>query len=251
VGENNQWTILLDLDDTLIASTHLYHAPSIRCGAIITAALAERSIHPADLFQMHLEIDMAMVKTHGYGLDRYPQSWVRTYEKLSRQVKLPIDRKVCDRLAKAARAFARGPYVPIEGAKEALVELQRQGHSLHLITAGDKGLQEKKVRLSGLSALFDSVNVTGPDKLPAMTKITADRKDRTLMAGDSLRSDIKPAIELGIVAVHVPSRTWAFANQELDRRRYRTIKSVRELPALVRSLEKRRTRTPKRAAKSA
>lgn len=249
MGDNNRWTILLDLDDTLIASTHLYHAPSIRCGALITAALGERSIHPADLFQMHLEIDMAMVKTHGYGVERYPQSWVRTYEKLARQLKLPVDRKLCAKLLKTAQAFARGPYVPIDGAKEALVELQREGHSLHLITAGDKGLQEKKVKLSGLSALFDSVNVTGPDKKPVMAKITADRKDRTLMAGDSLKSDIKPAIELGILAVHVPSRTWAYANTELDRRRYRTIKAVRDLPALVRSLENRRSR--KRAARSA
>jgi len=249
VSDNNRWTILLDLDDTLIASTHLYHAPSIRCGALITAALGTRSVHPADLFQMHLEIDMAMVRTHGYGLERYPQSWVRTYEKLARQLKLPVDRKVCAKLVATAKTFARGPYVPIEGAKEALVELQREEHSLHLITAGDKGLQEKKVRMSGLSQLLDSVNVTGPDKKPVMAKISADRRERTVMVGDSLKSDIKPAIELGILAVHVPSRTWAYANEELDRRRYRTIKSVRELPALIRKLEGRRSR--KSAARSA
>jgi FMN phosphatase YigB (HAD superfamily) len=41
-----------------------------------------------------------------------------------------------------------------------------------------------------------------------------------MMVGDSKRSDIAPAIELGITAVHIPGDTWPFAQAELDRRAY-------------------------------
>lgn len=252
MADNDRWTILLDLDDTLIASTYLYHAASIRCGALITEVLGAESVHPTELFRLHFETDAAMVRSLGYALDRFPKSWVRTYEKLARRAGLSVDRKVSAKLLKMASAFQRGPFLPIEGAKEALMELQREGHGLHLVTAGDKSLQEKKVRLSGFSSLLDSVNVTGIDKKPVMAKISGERRDRVLMVGDSLRGDIKPAVELGIVAVHVPSNTWPFASDvEIDRRRYRTIASVRELPDLVRALERRRPRAPKRARRTA
>ena len=248
MADNDRWTILLDLDETLISSTYLYHAAGLRCGALITETLGTSSIHPTELFQAQFEIDQALVRSHGFALDRFPKSWARVYEKLARKAGLAVDKKVSAKLMRIAAGFQRGPFVPIEGAKEALMELQREHHGLHLITAGDKGLQEKKVKLSGFSSLLDSVNVTGQDKKPTMAKIAGERRDRVMMVGDSLRGDIKPAMELGIVAVHVPSHTWPYANVELDRRRYRTVASVAELPALVRSLEGRRA--PARARRA-
>jgi putative hydrolase of the HAD superfamily len=247
VGDNDKWTILIDLDDTLIPNTHLYHLPSLRCSMLISSAMGEKSIHPLEMLKAQLEIDMAMVKSHGYGVDRFPKSWAKTYERLARRAGLPVDRKISAAIIKAAGAFTRGPYVPFPGAKEALMELQRDGHSLHLVTAGDKRLQERKVRSSGLSSLFDSVNVTGVDKKPVMAKIAGDRKERVMMVGDSTRSDVKPALELGIVAVNVPSQTWAFAQADVDRRKFHVISTVAELPGLVRKLMRR----PRRAARSA
>ncbi len=247
MGDNERWTILIDLDDTLIPNTHLYHLPSLKCALLISSAMGVKSVHPLEMLKAQLEIDMAMVKSHGYGVDRFPKSWVKTYEALARRAGLAVDRKVCEAVRKTAAAFTRGPYVPFDGAKEALVELQRDGHGLHLITAGDKALQEKKVRASGLSSLFDSVNVTGVDKKPVMAKIAGERRDRVMMVGDSTKSDMKPAIELGIVAVHVPSHTWAFAQADVDPKALVVIPSVTELPALVRKLSRRR----RRAARSA
>jgi putative hydrolase of the HAD superfamily len=238
MGNDAKWTILLDLDDTLIANTHMYHTPSLRCCLLISAALGEKSVHPLELLKTQLEIDIAMVKTHGYGVDRFPRSWVKTYEAVARKSGVAVDRKVSASIMKAASAFTHGPFQPFAGVKEALMDLQRDGHTLHLVTAGDKRLQERKVRSSGLAALFDSVNVTGVDKKAVMAKIARESKGPVMMVGDSTRSDIKPAIELGIVAVHVPSNTWAFAQAEVDPRRYRTITSVRELPALVAKLSR-------------
>jgi len=241
VGDNAKWTVLLDLDDTLIDTGHLYHLAGLRCAQIISAALGPKSLHPLTLFQRQYEIDSEMVRIAGFAPDRYPRSWVKTYEERARAVGLAADRKVCAALMRAGGAFVRGPFMPFKGAKEALVTLQRDGHSLHLVTAGDKRLQRRKVAKSGLGPLFDSVNVTGTDKKPVMAKIAGDAGGRVVMVGDSKRSDIAPAIELGLVAVHIPGDTWPFAQAELDRRKYHEIASVRELPALMRTLSRKRT----------
>lgn len=240
MGDNDKWTILLDLDDTLIGTGHLYHVAGLRCAQIISAALGPKSLHPLTLFQRQFEIDAEMVRTSGFAPDRYPRSWVKTYEERAHAVGLTADRKVCAALLRAGSSFTRGPFTPLKGAKEALVALQRDGHSLHLVTAGDRRLQRRKVTKSGLGPLFDSVNVTGTDKRPVMQKIAREASGRVMMVGDSKRSDIAPAIDLGLVAVHVPGDTWPYANAELDRRKYHEIASVRELPALIRALSRKR-----------
>ncbi|HSD12932.1 MAG TPA: hypothetical protein VLC10_05220, partial [Patescibacteria group bacterium] len=60
MGDNDKWTILIDLDDTLIPNTHLYHLPSLRCGLLISSAMGEKSVHPLEMLKAQLEIDMAM-----------------------------------------------------------------------------------------------------------------------------------------------------------------------------------------------
>ncbi len=64
---------------------------------------------------------------------------------------------------------------------------------------------------------------------------------RFLMAGNSLRSDIAPVLELGGYAVYVPyPESWAHetaADLPADRSRFYEIASLRELPALIEKID--------------
>jgi putative hydrolase of the HAD superfamily len=225
--------ICFDLDDTLIPNTHLYHRPIWRCGEIISRALGHQSPYPIDLLKLHYDVDSSMVKRFGFSQDRFPTSWVQAYEQVCAKVGTAPDPEVSAELYREAAEFKRGPFAPFPGVVDVLRELRGQGYALHMITAGDEQLQRTKVGASGLGPLFDSVRITGVEKKEVMREIAGERPGSAVMVGDSKKSDIIPAIELGMVAVHVPSNTWAFANADVDPGSYHTIASVRDLPALL------------------
>ena len=233
-GEKRRFTILYDLDDTLIPNCIKYHAPAWRCGLIISKKLGLASPYPVEVLAMHQREQMAMVERKGFTIDVFPKSWVRTYEKLCKESHVPVSAAVSKRLFYIAGHFADGPYWTFPGVKTALKYLKSQGHPQHLITAGAEELQLRKVSEAGLDAIFDSVNVTLRDKKAIMARLAGRRRQDCLMVGDSRRSDIGPAKELGITTVLVPSRTWGYAAADVEPDY--TIESVRDLPQLLESL---------------
>jgi putative hydrolase of the HAD superfamily len=243
--------VCFDLDDTLIPNTCLYHGPIWKCGQLISRALGPKSPYPRDVLTLHYEIDSGMVKTHGYGADRFPESWVRTYETLAERAHVPVDRAVSKRLRATAARFKNGPYVPFPGAKDALVELQHASHMLHLVTAGEKRLQQRKLDRCGLKSLFDSTHIVKMDKKSVLEKLIGDEPRRGIMIGDSKRSDILPALELGMEAIWVKSGTWPYAQVDIDQRRFHTVDDVTQVPALVRRIVREgRRRKAARARRS-
>lgn len=226
-----------DLDDTLIANTAKYHAPIWRCGMLITKALGAKSAYLLAVLQLHGEIDTEMVKTLGYGTDRFPTSWVRTYEILAERAGVATDPSVVKRIRNTAARFRYGPYKPFEGVPRALAEIRRTKALMHLVTAGDEKLQWTKIRQSGLARFFDSIHVTGIDKKSVLAGIVGDRPHDGVMIGDSKKSDIKPAKELGMATVWVPSQTWSFANAEVEPDF--TIASVCDLPSILDAIDKK------------
>ncbi|MGJ8612334.1 MAG: HAD family hydrolase, partial [Octadecabacter sp.] len=109
-----------------------------------------------------------------------------------------------------------------------------------LITKGDLIDQERKLAQSGLGELFDAVEIVS-DKTPDVYSRIFARHDTAhqMMVGNSLRSDVIPAIEAGAWGVHVPhGLTWAYeqADPPETHRRFRQIKTLAELPDLISGL---------------
>lgn len=229
-------TICFDLDDTLIANTYKYHAPMCKCALIITEALGKKSIYTPDLMDMRVKLDAELVEKHGFALERFPESWTMTYERLCERAGLPVDPETSSRLRAEAMRFAEGPWDPFEGAVEVLDALRGEGRKLCLVTAGDPKLQRRKIEESGLEPQFDEVCITLRRKTEFLYIQRGEDAARTMMVGDSKRSDIIPAVELGLTAVHVESQTWHYAHADVEGD-YHRIASVRELPALIARLE--------------
>ncbi len=229
--------ICLDLDDTLIPNTYKYHGPILRCAMIVVRALGHRSVYPPELLKIQMEIDLGLVNEKGFSTDRFPLSWVLTYERLAGLAGVPIDPKVVERLRSVASEFQRGPFRMFPGAKRALRRLAKEGRELHVITAGDETLQWRKIDEAGIASYVDSVHVTPMKKKDILASIVKDRPQEGAMVGDSKKSDILPAIELGMAAIWLPSETWSFVNADIDETKYHRIKAVTELPDLIRKLE--------------
>lgn len=229
--------VCFDLDDTLIPNTYKYHAPILKCAMIVVRTLGHKSKYPPDLLQLQLGIDQELVAEKGFSTDRFPMSWVLTYERLAALAGMPVDPKVVERLRRTASEFQRGPFRMFPGAKRMLRRLSKDGRRLHVITAGDEALQRRKIAEAGIADYVDTVHVTPMKKKDILASIVRDRPAEGVMVGDSKKSDILPAIELGMTAVWLPSETWSFVNADIDETKYHRIAAVTELPGLLRKIE--------------
>jgi len=108
-----------------------------------------------------------------------------------------------------------------------------------LITKGDLFDQERKVAASGLGAYFSGVEIVS-DKTPAtyerIFSRNGDGADHAMMIGNSLKSDVVPALEVGAWGVYLPHEfTWAIEHEAepLAQPRYRRIVDLGEVARLV------------------
>jgi putative hydrolase of the HAD superfamily len=134
------------------------------------------------------------------------------------------------------------PVEPLPGVRAALEALAEQGRRLVLITKGDLFHQERKLAASGLGELFSGVEIVS-EKTAATYARVFDRHGTgaadAVMAGNSVRSDVTPALEAGAWAALVPyPLVWAHeaADAPLDHPRFRELATIAELPGWIEAL---------------
>jgi putative hydrolase of the HAD superfamily len=110
------------------------------------------------------------------------------------------------------------PMEVIEGVPETLEYLSAR-HDLTLFTKGHPEEQKLKIGRSGLGAFFGHTAIVKEKDAAAYRHLVEQRSlvpERTWMIGNSPKSDINPALEVGLNAVFVPhAHTWILEKQEL------------------------------------
>ena len=227
--------IAFDADDTLWDNEHLY----LRAEGHLQRLL-EPYCPPEQTATILHRIDIANLPDFGYGIKAYTLSMVETaLEASAGRITAAELRQVVD----LAREMLHAPVELLPHAAECVRALY-QSHTLMLITKGDAHDQASKLARSGLQECFAQVEIVA-DKTRAVYADIFKRHrlapERTLMVGNSLRSDILPVIELGGQAVYVPYwNTWAHENtppQEHHQERFYEIEHLGELVELVRKME--------------
>ena len=99
--------------------------------------------------------------------------------------------------------------------------------------------QERKLAQSGLGEMFDGVEIVS-QKTPQVYRRIFERHGdgaaAAMMIGNSMRSDVVPAVEIGAWGVFVPhGLEWEIekADPPTDALRYRRISDLGDLPDLV------------------
>jgi putative hydrolase of the HAD superfamily len=127
------------------------------------------------------------------------------------------------------------PVEPLPGVAETLASLQGR-YRLVMITKGDLLNQEQKLARSGLGDRFDAIEIVSEKDAGTYRRIAARHGiavDDAVMIGNSLKSDVLPALEAGLWGVHIPYHiTWAHERAEppADSPRFARLDSIRELP---------------------
>lgn len=227
--------LVFDGDETLWSTMPLYRAAKAEFARLI----ANRTGVPRFLAIETLERrDRENAKRFGFSTRRFPISMTQSYIELARSVGLETDLRFRGQVqALGAEVFSL-PAHRIAGAKRVLHALQGAGCSMILCTKGDRRIQGRRIYDSGVRPFFDKVYVV---------KTKCDSEFRTILRdqgvdpadacsiGDSVRSDINPALRLGMSAVWLQKDTWSFEDRPLVRsRRLSVVSDIRDLPAALR-----------------
>lgn len=226
-------TVIFDADDTLWETQPLYTQAKERFFEEMHYAG-----FPRDEVRRRFEtIDHANVSTLGFSKQRFPQSMRDTYETLCIEYARPFDEAKAQRvLSIGATVFEASPRI-FAGVDETLAELRAEQVRLLLATKGDREVQARRVDSSCLRHYFDRVYILDDKGTREFEWIVAEEAidvSSGWSVGNSARSDINPALAVGLHAIWVPYRTWIYEDEEpLANPRLRTAKSLREVSRIV------------------
>lgn len=171
----------------------------------------------------------------GYGTKAFTLSMMETALRVS---KGEMTGSELSRLQQLCYTLLELPATPLPGVAATLRTLAERGHNMAVFTKGELLDQEHKLQRSGLLPFFQHVEITS-DKgqrefLTLCDKLNVE-PGRMVMVGNSLKSDIAPALAIGAWGIHVPfAVTWELEQHEhFDHERMISIRHFSELTKIL------------------
>ncbi|MGQ0815200.1 MAG: HAD family hydrolase [Gemmatimonadota bacterium] len=197
--------VLVDFDDTLVDTAPRFHNARLE----LFRLLSEHGFQEAEVYRVHHdEIDPAMRQRFGFGPHRLEHSFRATYEALCHACGHVVDEDLAARAGLLGRSVAGAPPL-LNGAIDALQRLTQALPTALYTQAGDPDYQMSCLRACGI------LDIIALERIIVAECKTTERFQRVLddfeiedpatvwMIGNSMRSDINPALEAGANAVLV------------------------------------------------
>ena len=226
-------TIGFDADDTLWQNEQFFRMTERNFTAML-ADYAEAEHLSARL----LDAERRNLRLYGFGIKGFTLSMIETALEVT-EGRVPGE--VIGRILEAGRGMLDHPVETLPYVRETLETLAGD-FRLVVITKGDLFDQERKLAASGLGELFDAVEIVSDKNAETYRRVFArygDGPERAMMVGNSLKSDVVPAIEAGSWGVHVPhDLTWVLEHVDapVEAPRFREVAHLGEVEPLARLL---------------
>ncbi len=186
-----------------------------------------------------LEAEKRNLAHYGFGIKGFTLSMIETALEIT-EGRAPSS--VISEILAIGRDLLSHPVECLPHARDALEALAGQ-YFLVLITKGDLFDQERKLAQSGLGDYFDAVEIVSDKTATTYRRIFGkhgEGPERAMMIGNSLKSDIVPAIAAGAWGVFVPHElTWVLEHVDKPEQapRFREIPDLGHVPDLVTNLK--------------
>ena len=220
-------TVGVDADDTLWHNETVFRLTQDRLTGLLSPFA-----DPADLHAHLDEVEARNLRFYGYGVKAFTLSMIETALAFAGNAAGGVVREI---LA-AGREMLTHPIETLPGVEATLRQLSER-YRLVVITKGDLLDQERKVAASGLGELFSAVEIVSEKDAAAYARIFARHgtgAGEAAMIGNSLRSDVLPALRAGALGAWIPyPLTWAreIADPPVGEPRYAELASIAEAPA--------------------
>lgn len=226
--------ICLDADDTLWHNMRHFNATEDALCALL-APFAERHVAREALEAC----EVRNLRLYGYGAKGFTLSMIETALQL---VGDPLPKGMIAGILEAGRDLLAHPVELFDGIAETL-ELLAARARLILVTKGDLFHQEAKLAASGLGDRFSGIEIVSDKTTQLFTNLFRREgvdPSQALMAGDSLRSDIHPALAAGAWAAYIPQPgAWSHESATIPDRhpRFVQLPRLRDLPDWLDSVD--------------
>ena len=223
------FTLLIDADDTLWEN-NIYFEEIV--GHYVDM-VGRHGISADAARAMLLETEHKRTQQHGYGIDNFRHSLDESCHQLldGREYRHELAR--FDELCFTLR---RRPILLLPEVEETLRELGGR-HRLILLTKGDWDDQFAKVARSGIWNLFHAVDVVTEKDVPTYEDVIRRHgvdRSRAWMVGNSPKSDMLPALAVGLRTVFIPhAATWALELMEIPDRNHARLTIVERFSDLL------------------
>ena len=229
----NLTMIGFDADDTLWHNERFFQITQERF-----AGLLEDFADPGHLSDRLLEAERRNLGHYGFGIKGFMLSMIETALEVTSD---RVPGAVIHEIISAGQDMLRHPIELLPHAHETIKALSAD-YTLVLITKGDLLDQERKLAHSGLGELFDAVEIVSEKSTEtyraAFTRYGQGPR-HAMMVGNSMRSDVVPAIEAGGWGVYVPHGIeWELekAPQPVGSSRFAELMDLGELHGLIEAI---------------
>lgn len=207
-----EW-IGVDADDTLWHSERHFQALTQTFLDVVSPYVLGRNESATWIHDELIRVETENVASFGFGIKGAVLSMMQLAIQCSDGA---ISGAELMRLIDGGREMMEHPIELLEGVVEGL---ERSGDaSLIMITKGDLIDQRRKIADSGLERCFQVVEITADKTRSVYAEILhrhGIHPDRFVMIGNSVASDILPALATGASAIHVPHELeWAYERAE-------------------------------------
>ena len=225
--------VAFDADDTLWHNLIHFEKTEQAFGQLFTKYM------PAEAATKILtEMEKTNIGLYGFGVKGFTLSMIESAIKIT---KGQVEAETVEKIIAMGRDMLDHEIELLPHVEETLKATSREFKCL-LITKGDLHHQERKVIASGLAPFFEGIEIVSDKKRATYEKICkryGGSPETTLMAGNSIRSDVLPMIEAGGFGCYVPfSILWDHEHEEVPKNtpRYFEVDDLRGVLDVARTI---------------
>lgn len=225
--EKHITTVAFDADDTLWHNETFFRLTQDRFAELLSDYVEQD--HLADRL---LAAERRNLGHYGYGVKGFVLSMIETAIEVTEQ---RVPATVIQELISAGQEMLAHPIELLPKVQETVSALADE-YRILLITKGDLLDQERKLAQSGLGDLFDQVEIVSektPDIYARIFNHQGDGVEKSVMVGNSLRSDVIPVLDAGGWGLYIPHElTWELEHAEAphDHPKFSALPDIGDLP---------------------
>lgn len=223
-------TLGFDADDTLWHNERVFRLTEERFAGLLSNYTDKDRLN-----ERLLAAERRNVLHYGYGVKGFTLSMIETAIEVTGG---EVHADVIAEILEAGRDMLNHPVEPLPYVEEAL-QAVKGDYRLVLITKGDLFDQERKITASGLDIHFDGIEIVSEKSVTTYETLFARHGSgprEAMMIGNSLKSDILPALEAGAFGAHIPyDFTWVLEQAEdpLGADRFHRLDHIGKVPHLL------------------